>query len=51
VTKPRPSGKRRSWDYPECNDCGSDVLVERMKAEPYSGKFYCWGCKTHFDIE
>jgi len=51
VTTPTPSGKRRSWDYPECPGCGSDVLVEKVPGMRLSGGFQCWGCKTYFDIE
>lgn len=39
------NGARRSWDYPACPDCGSDVLVEaRTDGESY----YCWACEREF---
>lgn len=42
------AGSRRSWDYPDCPDCESDVLVE---LERNGSTAYCWGCGTRFGRE
>lgn len=48
-----PSGRRRSWEYPNCPECGSDVLVEARTGDTVRGydRYYCWGCEHGFNTD
>jgi hypothetical protein len=47
MTRPTPNGARRSWEYPPCPECESDVLVEKRPG--VSEGYVCWGCDRLFD--
>ena len=53
MTQARPNGRRRSWEYPKCPRCHTDVLVEARQGSQGRGfkRYYCWGCETSFDVE
>jgi hypothetical protein len=46
VSRPSPNGGRRSWAFPDCPNCESDVLVEHV--DPAADRCYCWGCEAYF---
>ena len=46
MSRPSPNGGRRSWAFPVCPNCESDVLVEHV--DPAADRWYCWGCEAHF---
>lgn len=39
--------KRASWDYPDCPDCESDVLVGGTSSN--HDQYECHGCGTVFE--
>ena len=53
MTQRQPYGQRRSWDYPDCPHCETDVLVDTYTGpEMYNETDYeCLGCGTRFDEE
>jgi transcription elongation factor Elf1 len=49
MSTPTPAGNRRSWEYPECPECKSDVLVE-VTSNGHNSTAYCWSCDLLFEI-
>lgn len=52
MTQRQPYGQRRSWDYPDCPHCETDVLVDTYTGPTGhgTGDYECLDCGARFDV-